>query len=142
VLVNDAAIELLRVAAGMPRFGQDIRDRDLPQETEQSRALNFAKGCYIGQEIVERIRSRGNVHRKFTGFLVEGSLPLPGATIEIEGKAVGEITTVASLPLSDGERRVALGYLRREFATPGNKILIGEASAVVASLPFTNFLTQ
>jgi len=51
----------------VPLYGQDIRERDLPQETEQQRALNFNKGCYIGQEIVERIRSRGKVHRKFTG---------------------------------------------------------------------------
>ncbi len=54
--------------AGIPLYGVDIRERDLPQETEQMRALNFNKGCYVGQEIVERIRSRGNVHRKFTGF--------------------------------------------------------------------------
>ncbi len=58
---------------GVPLYGVDIRERDLPQETEQMRALNFNKGCYVGQEIVERIRSRGNVHRKFTGFLVEGT---------------------------------------------------------------------
>ena len=53
---------------GIPQFGVDIRERDLPQETGQTRALNFTKGCYLGQEIVERIRSRGAVHRKFTGF--------------------------------------------------------------------------
>ncbi len=73
--VGTAALELLRIAAGIPRYGQDIRERDLPQETEQQRALHFSKGCYIGQEIVERIRSRGNVHRKFTGFEVLGPLP-------------------------------------------------------------------
>ena len=60
-------------SAGIPLYGVDIRERDLPQETEQMRALNFNKGCYVGQEIVERIRSRGNVHRKFTGFVLEGS---------------------------------------------------------------------
>ena len=57
--VSAAAVELLRIACGIPRYGQDIRERDLPQETEQQRALHFSKGCYIGQEIVERIRSRG-----------------------------------------------------------------------------------
>src|SRR6266576_6100649 len=76
--VGEAAVELLRIAAGIPRYGQDIRERDLPQETEQSRALNFTKGCYIGQEIVERIRSRGAVHRTFVGFEIEGALPTPG----------------------------------------------------------------
>jgi len=140
--VDEDALELLRVACGIPRFGVDIPERTLPQETEQTRALNFNKGCYIGQEIVERIRSRGNVHRKFTGFLIHGALPTLGAALQIEGKSVGEITSVASLPTADGFQNVALGYLRREFATPGNKIPIENADAVVASLPFTNFFQQ
>jgi folate-binding protein YgfZ len=62
------ALEMQRIVTGVPLYGVDIRERDLPQETEQMRALNFNKGCYVGQEIVERIRSRGNVHRKFTGL--------------------------------------------------------------------------
>ena len=74
-----AALERFRIASGIPRYGQDIRERDLPQETEQRRALNFSKGCYVGQEIVERIRSRGNVHRTFTGFVVDGALYRPSA---------------------------------------------------------------
>src|SRR6266446_8558712 len=73
--VGTAALDLLRIAAGIPRYGVDIHERDLPQETEQERALNFSKGCYVGQEIVERIRSRGQVRRKFTGFSIEGKLP-------------------------------------------------------------------
>lgn len=140
--INSGSFELLRIALGIPRVGQDIRDRDLPQETGQARALNFAKGCYIGQEIVERIRSRGNVHRTFQGFLIEGPLPSSGTAIEIEGKNVGEVTSAASLPHHGGEQKVALGYLRREFATPGNKILIGNTNAEVASLPFTKFFQQ
>ena len=71
--VGSEALELHRIVSGIPRYGVDIRERDLPQETEQARALNFNKGCYVGQEIVERIRSRGAVHRKFTGFLAEGA---------------------------------------------------------------------
>ncbi len=59
----------------------DIRERDLPQETGQARALNFTKGCYLGQEIVERIRSRGAVHRQFAAFLVDGDLPDAGTKI-------------------------------------------------------------
>src|ERR1700679_1138363 len=70
------AWEMLRISLGVPVYGADIRERDLPQETEQARALNFNKGCYVGQEIVERIRSRGNVHRKFTGFLSPGAVKI------------------------------------------------------------------
>jgi folate-binding protein YgfZ len=139
-IVGLGAMELLRVACGIPKIGQDIRERDLPQETEQARALNFNKGCYIGQEIVERIRSRGNVHRKLTGFLIEGPAPPLGTAIQVEGKSVGEITSVASLPANSGSQNAALGFLRREHATPGNTIQVGEAKVIISSLPFTKFL--
>ena len=134
--VGTAALDLLRIAAGLPRYGIDIRERDLPQETEQERALNFSKGCYVGQEIVERIRSRGQVRRKFTGFEVNGPSPSLGSKVLVEGKDVGEITSAASLPLSGGERRVALGYIRREVATPGKQVEAGGSAASVANLPF------
>ncbi len=134
--VGPEAQELHRIALGIPRYGQDIRERDLPQETEQTRALHFSKGCYIGQEIVERIRSRGNVHRKFTGFLIDGSLPTGGTKLQLDGKELGEITSAASLPVENGELRVALGYIRREAATPGKVLQAGDAKAIVAELPF------
>lgn len=134
--VTAATLELRRISAGIPRYGQDIRERDLPQETEQSRALNFNKGCYIGQEIVERIRSRGAVHRKFVGFDVEGPLPSPGAKIQLEGRDIGEITSAAKLPLSEGERSVALGYIRRELAASGRKFQLENTTLEIANLPF------
>ena len=134
--VGTAALDLLRIAAGIPRYGIDIRERDLPQETEQERALNFSKGCYVGQEIVERIRSRGQVRRKFTGFEVNGPLPAPGSKIQAEAKEVGEITSAASLPLAGGERQVALGYIRREVATPGRQVEADGSASSVTNLPF------
>ena len=141
VLVGQKALELYRVAMGTPLYGQDIRERDLPQETEQQRALNFNKGCYIGQEIVERIRSRGNVHRKFTGFKLNGTPPAPGAKIQSQGKEVGEITSTAVIPAPGEGQAVALGYIRREFAVPGKEIQLEGATATVADLPFTDLLT-
>ena len=134
--VGTAALELLRIASGIPRYGQDIREKDLPQETGQQRALHFTKGCYIGQEIVERIRSRANVHRSFTGFEIRGPLPAPGSKIQADGKDAGEITSSASLPVVGGEYSVALGYLRREAALPGKQLKAGGATAIVANLPF------
>ncbi len=130
------ALNLFRISRGIPQFGVDIRERDLPQETGQTRALNFTKGCYLGQEIVERIRSRGAVHRQFTAFVVEGTLPEPGAKIlagEKEEKEVGEITSSAILPLPGGDRPVALGYLRREAAE--KDLRAGTAKLKLASLP-------
>jgi folate-binding protein YgfZ len=134
--VGITALDVLRIAAGIPRYGVDIRERDLPQETEQERALNFSKGCYVGQEIVERIRSRGQVRRKFTGFEIEGQLPAAGSKIQVDGKDVGEITSAAALPVAGGERRLALGYIRREVAMPGKPVETGGGGATVANLPF------
>lgn len=136
IATNDAALEVYRVALGLPRYGQDIRERDLPQETRQTRALNFSKGCYVGQEIVERIRSRGAVHRTFTGFAFENGLPSAGSKIQIDGKDVGEITSVAALPLQSGTQNVALGYIRREVASTGKAVMVEGTNATVAELPF------
>ena len=110
--VRAESLELLRVLEGVPRFGVDIREKDLPQETAQMRALHFSKGCYLGQEIVERIRSRGQVHRTFAQFVLEGAAPAAGTELLAEEKAVGVLTTVSSEPV-DG-LRLALGYVRRE----------------------------
>ena len=134
--VGADALELRRISFGIPKFGVDIRERDLPQETGQTRALNFTKGCYLGQEIVERIRSRGAVHRQFSAFSVEGTLPEPGAKIlagEKDEKEVGEITSSAILPLPGGDRPVALGYLRREAVE--KDLRAGTAKLKPASLP-------
>jgi folate-binding protein YgfZ len=135
VPVGSEVYELFRIAAGIPVYNQDIRERDLPQETEQERALHFSKGCYVGQEIVERIHSRGNVHRTFTGFALQKNSE-PGASIQLEGKAVGEITSTATLPLGNKELPVALGYIRREAGTPDKEVQIGDSKAKVSRLPF------
>ena len=130
---GSAALNLFRISRGIPQFGQDIRDRDLPQETGQTRALNFTKGCYLGQEIVERIRSRGAVHRQFKAFAVEGPLPEPGSKIQADGKEVGEITSSAILPLPGGDRGVALGYVRREAS--GKELIVGNSRLTPAPSP-------
>ena len=134
--VGSDALELHRIVSGIPRYGVDIRERDLPQETEQARALNFNKGCYVGQEIVERIRSRGAVHRKFTGFVADGSGSIAvGIKVVAGEKEVGEITSAASLRLGGQEKTVALGYIRREVGVPGRAVMVGAANATVAQLP-------
>lgn len=131
--VGSDALEMYRIARGVPRYGIDLRERDLPQETGQEHALNFSKGCYIGQEIVERIRARGNVHRTFIGFDVAGEPPQPGTKVRANEKDMGEITSATRLPTG---RSIAVGYLRREVAAPGTTVKIGEQTATVRSLPF------
>ena len=134
--VGNETLETFRILCGIPRFGKDIRERTLPQETGQDRALNFNKGCYIGQEIVERIRARGSVHRTFVGFEIEGSAPGPGTKVQANGKDVGEITSVMSAPLK--QKRLALGYLRKEAMETGEALTAGEAIVKARPLPFTD----
>ncbi len=134
--VGCEALELHLIVAGIPRYGVDIRERDLPQETEQARALNFNKGCYVGQEIVERIRSRGAVHRKFTGFVADGAGSIAaGAKVVAGEKEVGEITSAASLRFAGRDKTVALGYIRREVGVPGREVMVGAAKVAVVQLP-------
>ena len=115
VEVPAAALEALRLLEGRPLYGRDITEKYLPQETNQPHALHFNKGCYLGQEIVERIRSRGQVHRLLTPLTLTGKLPteLPAA-LEAAGKPAGEITSAALVPLPEGAQILALGYVRRE----------------------------
>ena len=113
-------LEALRILEARPRYGTDIRNtdtaKDLPQETNQPHALHFAKGCYLGQEIVERIRSRGQVHRQFTPFRLEGTPPTSFPTpLEGNGKPAGELTSAITVQTTEGPKLLALGYARREF---------------------------
>jgi folate-binding protein YgfZ len=135
--VGSDALEWYRITRGVPRYGVDLRERDLPQETGQEHALNFSKGCYIGQEIVERIRARGNVHRALVGFEIQGEPPQPGTKIRVDDKDVGEITSAARVKFPAGERTLAMGYLRREVAAPDATVRVGEQTAAVRTFPFS-----
>jgi aminomethyltransferase len=135
VEVHDETLETFRILCGIPKIGKDTREKTLPPETGQERALNFNKGCYIGQEIVERIRARGAVHRTFVGFDIEGTAPAVGTKIQSEGKDVGEITSIAAEPLRG--KRLALGYLRREFLGTYKTLTAGDAEVKPATLPFS-----
>lgn len=130
------AQEAYRILSGTPRFGIDIRDKDLPQETNQTHALHFSKGCYLGQEIVERIRSRGQVHRTFSGFrltALPATLPVP---LTSDGKPAGELTSAAVVPLPEGDAILALGYVRREALDRNQPLDYEGGSATPTALPF------
>ena len=104
---------MVRLENGKPRYGEDISERYLAQETEQLHALHFNKGCYLGQEIVERVRSRGQIHRHLTPVQVEtDTAPAPGSKLVADGSVVGEITSAVYSPGLG--RTVALAYVRTE----------------------------
>lgn len=135
--VGHAALNILRTEAGLPRYSVDMDERTLaPEAGLEARAISYTKGCYIGQETIERIRSRGHVNRKLTGLRLSGdALPPAGAKLTHNGKEVGWITTAVESPTLGG--RIALGYVRREHLQPGTQLAVqGGAQAEVAELPF------
>ena len=130
------ALESLRIEAGIPRYGPDMGEDTLPLEAGLLNALSFNKGCYVGQEIVERARSRGHVNWKLAGLFVEAAaVPAPGEKLLSAGKEIGEVTSGCASPTL--ERTIAMAYLRREVGEPGTKLALASgANAEVTSLPF------
>lgn len=134
--VESDAYEAARVVAGVPRQGVDIDERTIPQEAFlEHDAVSFTKGCFLGQELVCRIDTRGHVNRYLRGFvMVDDTTPPPGAGIVLGDKEVGVLTTVAR---SAGGIR-ALGYLRREVEVP-TQVMVrwdgGEVAARADALP-------
>jgi folate-binding protein YgfZ len=114
VPIGSSALEAFRIAEGIPTYGVDMMERDLPQETSQLRALHFSKGCYLGQEIVERIRSRGNVHKHLRSLELDGPVPGAGTELLMGEVQAGHMTSAAELPLAGGNRVFALGMIRSE----------------------------
>jgi tRNA-modifying protein YgfZ len=100
----------VRIENGKPRYGEEIGDTALPPETRQTHAVSFTKGCYIGQEIVERIRARGHVNRTLQRIELPGTDPAaPGSTVDCEGKPAEIASSVYSPRLG---KAIALAYVR------------------------------
>jgi folate-binding protein YgfZ len=139
--LDAAAAEALRIEAGTPAFGRDVTAENLPQEVgRDARAINFVKGCYLGQETVARIDALGHVNKHLRGLVfpgLAGAVPPAGSAIEAGGKAVGALTSSAFSPWRGSP--VALGYVRTAQATAGTAVEVvagGERwPAVVTDLP-------
>jgi tRNA-modifying protein YgfZ len=101
---------VVRIENGKPRYGEDIRETSLPHETQQMHAVSFTKGCYLGQEIVERIRTQGHVNKKLVRLEIDGSEPaVPGARMMVDGQEA-EITSSVYSPHFG--RVIALAYVK------------------------------
>ncbi len=136
IAADSEAFRVVRLEHGKARYGEDITDRFLAQEANQPQALHFSKGCYLGQEIVERVRSRGQVHRVLMPLLLDAKqAPEPGTKLHIGETSVAEITSAAYSPAFD--KVVALGYVRTEHARPHTAMTLGETQAEVVA-PGTN----
>jgi len=135
--VGSSALVSLRVAEGTPIYGVDMVERDLPQETSQLQALHFNKGCYLGQEIVERIHSRGNVHRHLRQLELTGARPESGTELTLDGAPVGHLTSIAEI----GTHTLALGMVRAEAETSASPLNYSGGTAQLLSAPISvNFL--
>ena len=136
------AVEALRVLEATPLYGVDLNDRDLPQESAQTRALNFSKGCYLGQEIVERIRSRGKVNRQFRQFALQfahqGARPdLLPLDLRSNDQPVGRMTSMASLASAGLPETLALGFVRVEVLERNQEITYDGGVATALAAPPT-----
>lgn len=139
--VGDDVVQVRRIESGLPWPGSEITSEVLPAETGQfSRAVSYQKGCYLGQEVVERMRSRGALARKLTGLLPEGTEP-PNPGAEVLGSDKKSIGLVTSACLSIAlDRPIALAYVKTSAASTGEGVSIktesGTVAAEIRALPF------
>ncbi|MEO8431982.1 MAG: hypothetical protein ABI592_10770 [Acidobacteriota bacterium] len=141
VRLDDVAAEILRVEAGRPRFGQDADGSHLADEVGLGDAVSATKGCYVGQEIVARLRTYGRVNRRLVGFLFPSGALAPGTLLRRPGVAVaarvetGRVTSSADSPRFGP---IGLGWAFRDVAV-GDRLEADDGSAgpaIVAPLPF------
>ena len=135
------AFETARIEAGIPRFGADMDETNIPLECGiESRAIVYNKGCYIGQEVINRIHSVGHVNRELRSLRLANdlkTLPQKHDKLFHAGKEVGYVTSAVKSPTFGN---IALGYVRREANQIGNKLMLrtalGESPAKIVELPF------
>jgi folate-binding protein YgfZ len=135
--IDEDTWNVLRTEAGLPLYGVDIDETTTMPELGQH-GISYDKGCYIGQEVVARIKYIGHVNRRFVGFVCEGSaIPEARSVVQAQGKDVGYVTTgVFSAGL---DKPIALGFVNRAAGEPGTAVMLagksGNIPAMVASLP-------
>jgi folate-binding protein YgfZ len=138
--VGPEVLETLRIEAGIPRYGVDMDETNVVTETNLDDAVSFTKGCYIGQEIIARIKYRGHVARKLTGLVFESQIAVEGGAkvLSRDDKEIGRVTSVTFSPRLG--RTIALGYVKYDYLEPGTivKAVSSEKGlpATVAELPF------
>jgi folate-binding protein YgfZ len=129
------ALNTLRLEAGVPWFGADFDEQHIPHEAAlEDSHISYTKGCYTGQEIVERVRSRGHVNRRRAGLLFSGMAePAAGTKLTANGAEVGHVTSSAYSPLA--AQPIGMGYVRREHGAIGSRLECNGVQAEVIELP-------
>ena len=140
VEVPDDVYETIRIESGIPLYGVDMDETTIVPELGLDGLVAYNKGCYIGQEIIARIHFRGHVAKQLTGLMASdaGRGPAdfaPGTELtSMDGKNAGRITSVAFSPKF--EKTIALAFVRYDYLAPGTELTLGNATALVATLPF------
>jgi aminomethyltransferase len=133
VAADAETLECLRVEAGLPRVGAELDESVLPAEAHLDAAISETKGCYTGQEVVTRMRTRGRVAHLLVGLrLGEGPLPERGAEIVRDGARIGQLTSAVRSP---AEGAIGLGFVKQDAAAAGTEVQVGDASARIVELP-------
>jgi folate-binding protein YgfZ len=143
VPVGAETAEVLRVEAGRPRFGQDADSANLVDEVGLEEAISTTKGCYVGQEIVARMRTYGRVNRRLVGFRFSRGLVAPGSLLKLPGEAEpGKVEQgrVTSAVVSPRLGPIGLGYAFREVPVGARLVSVSDPprEAIVADLPFSS----
>jgi folate-binding protein YgfZ len=134
IIVGEKTLEVLRIEAGIPRFGAEIDETVLPAEARLGRAVARSKGCYVGQEVVARMEAAGRVSHLLVGLAMgEGPIPEPGSVITADGKRVGEVTSSCRSAIVGS---IALGFVRAAHSAIGTELCAGGRPVRVAALPF------
>lgn len=137
VELDDPTFELLRVEAGIPRWGAELDPSVIPLEAGFADAISFTKGCYMGQEIIARIHARGHTNRSLCGLSLSEPAPAGEKLIARDGPRAGqEVGKVTSAAVSPEAGPIALGYVRNEYASAGVSLSMGDSTATVTDLPF------
>ena len=122
----------VRIEHGHPRYGEEITERYLVQETGQTHAVNFTKGCYLGQEIVERVRSRAQIHRVLRRLEIDAAEP-PAAGTKLTSGDANAAEIVSSVFSPALAKVIALAYVRVQFAEPGTELQLGDVRVRVTT---------
>lgn len=134
--LSHATAEVLRIEAGIPRYGVDMDETTIVTETNLDDAVSFTKGCYLGQEIIVRIKHRGHVAKKITGISFPDRVEIKnGAKIlSVDDKEIGRITSSTFSPTLN--RTIALGFVKYDYREAGTEVQVLDVKGVVADLPF------
>lgn len=134
--VSAETFEILRIEAGIPRYGRDMDETTIVTETNLDDAVSFTKGCYVGQEIIVRIKHRGHVAKKLVGLEFDTDRPIEAGTpIKMGEQEIGRVTSSAFSPTV--RKTIALGYVRYEHIEPETNVVVDpEINGRVKELPF------